>query len=149
MLEKRDKEWGLFWLIAFSIILLCCAVINSFAGDKWTQIVLSSNSIPSITTLAECTELDAYGLRWIAVTTKITFHVTGGSDVVVGCYTSPTGEDYDTIMYTSETIPVTAGETKQTTFSVAADAMYYKFKIDNSSSTYAISGATITITESN
>lgn len=148
-MKKVDYLWGLFWAVAFSIILLCCAVVDVFAADKWPEVIISSNSISADTSLDDCEPIRGYNIRYLAVTTRFTFDVASGSDVTVGWYTSPTGEFYDTIPVSTFDIEFDAGETVQDTHFFTADALYHKFKILNDDSTTAITGATMTYVGSN
>jgi len=148
-MRKADWLWGLFWAVAFGIIVLSCAVVESFAADKWDEVIISSNSISAATALDDCDPIPAYNIRYLAVTTRFTFNVAVGSDVTVGWYTSTNGIDYDTIPVSTYDIEFAAGETIQDTHNFTPDAMYHKFLIDNSDSTTAITGATMTYIGSN
>ncbi|MCK5603896.1 hypothetical protein KAR91_18560 [Candidatus Pacearchaeota archaeon] len=148
-MRKDDKLVGLFWVIVFSIILLGVWTVNVFAGDKWPEVIISSNSVPVGTTLDECEPIDAYDIRYLAITAQLSFNVAGGSDVVVGWYTSPNGDDWDTVAVSSQTITMIVGKTVQYTWNYTPDAMYHKYKVYNGDSVHAISSVTVTAVGSN
>jgi len=140
------------------LILILCISLGGIASARWDSyesephVAISSNSIPAgtSTALSDCTALRVEGtIRFLEVQTRMTFNASGGSDVVVGVYTSVDNVNYDTEKLTSDTITVVAGETVQKTFFLSPDALWYKFIVDNSSSSYAITGITVTVIKKN
>ena len=138
-------------MILMIFIPIICISLGYARWDSYESapiIVISSNSTPSgtATTLSDCTALRVEGtIEFLEVQTRTSFHASGGSNVVVGVYTSVDNVNYDTELLTSDTITVDAGETVQKTFFLSPDALWYKFTVDNSSSSYAITGTTVTV----
>lgn len=80
-------------------------------NQPWFQ----SASIPASGTLDSPGAIELVRARTLSVTVRLTFGGSIDADTTINVYYSPDGKNWDSIAYTSMTIPYTVSATKQKT----------------------------------
>ena len=139
-------------ILAFLMLLSGLSFAGAFSYESPATVVFSSatTGAGNTSTLADCTATRVEGkIGRLAVTFKTNYSGSGGSDTVVGCYTSPDNSSWDTVEIASFTVTCIAGAEVQQTEFFTSDALWYKFKVSNADSVHVTTNTTITIMEKN
>ncbi|MCW4050902.1 MAG: hypothetical protein NWE89_14330 [Candidatus Bathyarchaeota archaeon] len=109
-------------------------MINKTIDEILTEATLAGGAtIPTTPGGEECDPIDMTHVGQFALTLSAVFHVNAVEGLSAHVRTSPTGEtgDWDTIDYTSFTLPANAGATEQVTVPIWCDPLYAMAMIVN------------------
>ena len=113
----------------------------------------AASTIPTTITGTECEVIDLTECRQLALTFEAQFDASATEaadhDVVAHIRTSPYGgstvaNEWDTVDYTSATIPCTPGSRVQITKAIVPDPKYMKVLMENTDASHAVTNVKIT-----